>query len=387
MLLGYALWLFFASFVPAVYLFGWEHLGLSLSPFVPLGALLVPGILLAALGAQRVVSEARSLVWLALPLACMALDAKVNGASSPGVIAAALGIALVFLVFRRRDPRLIFACALASGLWYGTQNFLVRNPRSVARQSPLVDIVRSASADGTRFAWIAKEPTRILPPNQECWLGLESVHSYDSLSSRAYQDWSAEVSREPARTYGRKFDHIDGLNSISSEAFRRARIGVLLSLEDLRPVGYRLFARYGNVRVWQATECLPFASFANAPKLVVADERPNPESIRLQLREPGPEGLLVLSQQYHPHWSAQAEGRALECEPYQGVWQAVRVPAGVRSVSLEFHPWARFIWISQALFMLLALVLLLRSRLLRHRSVSVMELPPLLARAATPGGG
>lgn len=368
--LGYVSVLFLATFVPAFYLFGWEHLGWSLSRFVPLGALLVPGFLLAALGAERLMSGMDtqlpwSRIWpLALPAGCVLIDASVRGAQAAAGLASALGFALLLLSAWRRDPRLVFAGACAGALWYGGLNFLHRAPEEVQRASPLVDAVRKTAGDA-RFAWAVNEPARILPPNQECWLGLSSVHSYDSLSSLAYQQWCESVSREAARNYGRKFDHIEGLAGLRSEAFRQARVGAVLSDQDLRTLGWRRVAEFGRLALWSVPERVPMARIEGAAQAPVSLEQTSPERLTLTRESSGQEARVVLSQQFHPQWMAHAGEQRLETRAHEGLWQSVMLPAGVSTVTLEFRPWVRWMWTSQLALGVLALLLVLRS--LRQR--------------------
>jgi hypothetical protein len=372
--LGYVGVLFLATFVPAFYLFGWEHLGWSLSRFVPLGALLVPSFLLAALGAERLMSgpvtqsaavrertRIWSLIWpLALPIACVLIDASVRGVQAAAGLASALGFALLLLSAWRRDPRLVFAGACAGALWYGGLNFLHRAPDEVQRASPLVELVRQTAGDA-RLAWVTSEPARILPPNQECWLGLSSVHSYDSLSSLAYQQWCETVSSEAARNYGRKFDHIEGLEGLRSEAFRQARVGAVLSDQDLRVLGWRRVAEFGRFALWSVPERVPMARIDGAAQQPVRLEQSSPERITLTRESSDQEARVVLSQQFHPQWTAHAGEQRLETQAHQGLWQAVMLPAGVSAVTLEFRPWVRWMWTSQLGLGVLALLILLRS--------------------------
>ena len=366
-LIGSVALILLASLVPGVYRFGWEHLGWSLSRFVPLGALLVPGFLLAALGARHLQSGDCPW-WLALPpLFCLSLSAALTGFTPAGLMVSLCGVGWAIACARTGSERLLFAGAALGGLWYCGLHCLHRPAAAVARHSPLVDAVRDVTSDGTRMAWIADEPPRILPPNQESWLGLRSVHSYDSLSSRAYQEWCAAVSSEAARNYGRKFDHIQDLAGLRTEAFRNARVGLVLSTQDLRALGWRRLGSLGAIGLWKPADTLPFARIEGAPSAgSVRAESSAPERITLIVNAPEEELLIVLSQQEHPQWIAKSAGRELATGIHQGLWQTVRAPKGRSVIELEFRPWMRWMWVPQLLLALASLWLLARSRLLRQ---------------------
>jgi len=224
--------------------------------------------------------------------------------------------------------------------------------------------VRKTAGDA-RFAWVVNEPARILPPNQECWLGLSSVHSYDSLSSLAYQQWCESISREAARNYGRKFDHIEGLEGLRREAFRQARVGAVLSDQDLRTLGWRRVAEFGRLALWSVPERMPMARIDGAARVPVSLEQTSPEQLTLTRESSDQEARVVLSQQFHPQWTAHAGEQRLETRAHEGLWQSVVLPAGVSAVTLEFRPWVRWMWTSQLALGVLALLLVLRS--LRQR--------------------
>lgn len=78
-------------------------------------------------------------------------------------------------------------------------------------------------------------------------------------------------------------------------------------------------------------------------------------------------GLLVLSERYHPGWSALADGRPVEVQRADYVLMAIAVPPGTRTVMLEFRmPWLRASWTISGLAVSAALALLLRDRLKRQ---------------------
>jgi hypothetical protein len=51
------------------------------------------------------------------------------------------------------------------------------------------------------------------------------------------------------------------------------------------------------------------------------------------------EGFLILSETWHPGWQATVNGAAAPVEPVNGVFRAVRVPAGQSTVEMKYWPW------------------------------------------------
>src|SRR5262249_41278229 len=50
------------------------------------------------------------------------------------------------------------------------------------------------------------------------------------------------------------------------------------------------------------------------------------------------EDRRVIPETYDPGWKAEADGRAIPIEPYQGVFLSVHVPQGAREIVLRYDP-------------------------------------------------
>jgi hypothetical protein len=230
--------------------------------------------------------------------------------------------------------------------------------------------VRALTRDRSRYVWVGHEPAGVLPPNEELLLGLSSVHSYDSLSPRAYQRWAERVSPEGTQVHGRYFRRISDDSFLDAGELERMNAGVILSSGPLRPeiaerleevdgIGLHRPARVGRREAQLARFRLDGeggasveGSIAEAGELPLERLRDQDDALGFAATALGRPTLLWISQQYHPQWQATAEGLRLETVCVDGIWQGVILPPDTRSVELRFRPWARWSFVPQLAFAL-----------------------------------
>jgi len=410
---------------PTVYLVGVERLGLGISRFPPLAGVFVPLVLLVAYGVERVSERGfrgrkRWALLAGVPYA-VALGAalvpwRMLGQSYEppalearfvvlGLVATAGGLAFV----ATRRTWIWAVVVAASTLVYGWQLALVRPRDQVHDVSPVVEVLRELTQDGTRFAKVGAR-VRILPPNQEAWLGLRSVHTYNSLVSRDYREWVVGLDPD-GMELGHEGDWADYVEEGDyGRQFRRARQGpglwgtalswmgvsVLLSKGPLDPEGFepiggdlyrprtpvRLEAQLleeprvlmpddlgAEARVEPDVEAKerawwpPLHRLHDTPQLTVERIGDRADKLRFRTSAADAETILFVSQQFHPSWVAfDASGAELETLQLLGFYQGVRVPPGTTEVELRFVPHVRYAWIPQLAFALAAAVLLFRRR-------------------------
>jgi hypothetical protein len=357
------------------YLFGVAHLGLGFSRFTPIAAATIPIAVLVGTTLDRWLRDGVRSRWatvaaaiagpalaaLALPGSGLALDRTAIAAS------VAFALALAALVAWRK-PGWIVALALVAAFLHGRPVLLTRPESAIRTTSPLVERIREETRGGLRYAIVGFEDERLLPPNQEIRLGLRSIHSYDPLSARAYGEWVERVSETGTRMYGRQFRRIASDSRLGSPEVRRAGIALLLSRHELSAPGFEDAGTVGGVRLYRAKERPRLEEQVDGEqRLAVQRTRSADDRLEFTTTSSPTPTVLVVGQQYHPHWTARgADGVPLETLAVDGFWQGVKLPAGTRSVDLEFRPWVRFAWIPQALFALAAAALL-AARLLRAR--------------------
>jgi hypothetical protein len=395
---------------PTVYLIGVERLGLGISRFPPLAGVFVPLVLLVAFGVERAADSALRgrRLWalltavpfvVALGAALVPWAALGQGYAPPAleIPFVVLGVvvtvgSLVFVAMRRAWIWVLVV--VASTLIYGWQIALVRPRDEVRDTSPAVVTLRELTKEGTRFAKVGAR-VRILPPNQESWLGLRSIHTYNSLVSRDYRRWVVGLNPD-GMDLGHDGDWADYVEDGDyGRQFRRARQGpglwgtalswmgvsVLLSKGALDPASFepirgdlyrplssarleaqlltepRVLAPDADVGSEENAWWPPLQRLHEAPQLAV--ERTGDRADSLGFRTSGAEAetILFISQQYHPHWTARdASGTKLETLQLLGFYQGVRLPPRTTEVELRFLPQVRHAWIPQLAFALAGIV-------------------------------
>jgi hypothetical protein len=366
---------------PDAHVLAVRFLGLGLSRSSPLHLCYLPSMVLAALAADRALRGTlprRVLLALAGAIGLVAAGAFLSGHPvSPwdSLLSAAIALGTAAFLVARRGWILV-GLALTSALVYGQRLQVTQRRDAVALDSPLVELVRRETADGTRMAWVG-ESWKCLPPNVETLLGLHSIHTYNPLLSRRFQDWAARWREVRVIGPERRFLFVIELERFLRGAAALSATEILLSRQNLPPSCPPL-ERIGSVGVfrsgvpplrelqtetWQRTgpEDARIESVSSGVTTLTV-ERTSSRDERLEFRVTPSERetLLFVSQQYHPHWRARAGGRPLATLAVNGVFQGVLVPPGTVELELSYHSPARWSWIPQALFALAALLLVAR---------------------------
>lgn len=373
---------------PAAYRLAVEHAGLGVSRGQPLVKALVPSMVVAAVAADALLrgavrrGPARALAVLAV-LAGAGLGLASERELEPGLVAAGLVLgagALAFVWFPR--PWLLVLLATAGAFHYGRRLVLERPRADVHLRSGLVDLLREATADGSRFAWVDKT-VPALPSNQEMLHGLRSVHTTNSLASLAYLRWSFAQSGDGAETHGRRCLTLDSASGLDPARLRAAGVRVLLSSTPLPSSLARLAVpRAGPFGVYELRGAPVLESVverfrregerawtegALRPGAGVRRTLDQDDHLAFALAPAPRPTLLFVSQQHHRDWRASADGRALETVLVDDLYLGVVVPPGTRAVDLRFLPAVRWAWLPQVGFAAAAAALCLRALLARRR--------------------
>lgn len=370
------------QFSPAVFRIGIEHLGLGFSRHVPSWGAIVPATVCAAVALDGLVRNPLRGRWIVLTLVIAGiavlrwsvapLVGEGEGAAWLRVLGWAVAAAVAVLFVRRAE--LVALVALALPLAETRELLLVRPRESIRTDSPLVAGLRERLASGGRYALVGSEPRFLLPANQELLLDLASVHSYDSLSSQAYQQWVLRISSEGARTFGRRFNRIQDDSRLAGGELERAGVTHLLSARELRGERLTPDGVLGPMRVYRTladtalavvlpaervrAEANGFATrgeWTRVDAAAVTRIDDAGDRVRFELEPASAERWLVLRRQHHPQWRATSGDVQLESALVDGIHQGVRVPAGVTELMLEFRPWSRWSWVSWPVFALAAL--------------------------------
>lgn len=376
------------TIIPSLYLFAVHHLGFGFSRIQVLSGAIVPGFVLSAYAVDAVLRGKIRLTigtgaWLLLPLAGEMIVALIVWRQTP-LLPLAIGatlllvLALLAAIFWRSIP-VFLGIAVFSVFFYGRPLILSRPLSSIQRSSPLVKALKE-HAGGTRFAIAGPGIGKELPPNEEALFGLTSINSYNSLSSRGYQELVRRWSDVGTDTYGRYFKIINPEMALTDPAFRLANVGIVLSGQPLlssgltrvteisgitfyrtlvAPVGLRQTSSY---RILSGGD-IEMDSPSAERNLPLRREEDMDDFQKIQVTASPEETLLFVSQQYHPAWLATADQGPLRTVLVNGFYQGVIVPPLTTKVELSFRPFVLWSWLPQLFFAAGAAALLLRELL------------------------
>jgi len=246
-------------------------------------------------------------------------------------------------------PALI--AALIVTVAYISFPLMLRQPRAdLIATSALVDKVAVATTRDSRFA-IAAPGYNVLPPNLNGIFGVNSIHSYNSLSSRRYQALIRALGGE-IQTYGRWNGMI--APDYNSQAFWMSNISLMISPTTLSHPNLVDLGDEGALHLYRVADrmgcCLQIAmpEKTESDEVEFTDHKGITAGRPLKTRDEGDllefdvqdqqSSLLVLSQQYHARWHAAVRGPSgwndARTVPVAGVFQGVVLPAGTQSVRL-----------------------------------------------------
>lgn len=248
---------------------------------------------------------------------------------------------------------------------------LRQDPAKIATTSALAEKVRVHVPPGSRFA-VAAPGVPVLPPNLNAELGIPSMHSANSLSSRRYHALIESLGGEM---------HAFGNSAISPEydstVFWMSNISLMLastklSHENLQYLGeesgihmHEVISRMGDsMQVFGSP-----ISLADVDGLQLGDPRLLSRRTPSKLVDtgdllefavvPGVASVLVLSRKFHRDWQAQVSDglswRSSPVMPVNDVFLGVLLPKEVEQVRLEFKPAVRFGWVANVFWVLLLL--------------------------------
>ena len=393
-------WLIFAALCllatlwSSVYVFMVKYLGFSISRAIPAGAAFIPFAVITAYvvdrvqgagkrGAPRPLTRPEMILAAGLPVFLVGNQIRVSDAAFEleYVVCGLVLVSATVLFLKRGSASLLVVLLIGSAWLYSAPLVLKRPQHRIALESPLTNTIKENLANGQRLAWVGE---RVIPANQEIMLGIASIHSYNSLSSKFFQDWAANFSTRARDVYGRQFSEIAEISDASRAMICQANIGLLISRQAIdldfvdrldtpgdlflyRPVcdssdgiisAYRLAANtYTGETALAVSRMLP--TDAEMPRTGHTVRKYYDDLIELTLDDPGAERLVLLRQQYHAAWKAYAEGRELRTLRLDGIYLGVFIPPGVVDVKLVFRPYVWWAWIPEVFYLLVFLGMLL----------------------------
>jgi hypothetical protein len=370
------------AFVHPLYVLGVKYFGFNLSRSTPIGSIMLPLIIITAYGVDAMVRRSlahreRSRMVLMATAGTLAVVAVGLGFGLSldmalrwrMVMAMLCAVGLLAAQYRRPHPGWLFAALTIVGAMISFPLMLRQDPARVATTSPLVEKVRANLPAGSRFA-VAAPGLPVLPPNLNASLGLPSVHSYNSLSSRRYHTLIKALGGE-VQTYGRWNGMV--APDYDSTMFWMSNIGLVLSPTKLVHGNLEYLGEEAGVHLHKVSSRMGDSLQIPVPEPLGTDEVPAVDPRRTPghqptksqdlgdalefVVKPGSPSILVLSQKFHRDWRAQVYGRSCwvpaKTVVVNGVFQGVLLPEGTERVRLEFKPFARFAWVAHGFWLVL----------------------------------
>jgi hypothetical protein len=377
---------FVGTICPPAYLFAVHHLGFGLSRIQLLVGGIVPGFVLSAFVVDAVLRgelrlTIRSSMWIFLPFAMEVIVMSVNwqwlATDRVAVVVIFFLIIALLCAIYYRSRFAFLAIAVISVFLYGRPLILSRPLKTIHLSSKLVDAIKTSTPGGSRFA-IDDSPMSELPSNEEALLGLNSVNSCDSLSSRQYQELMSKWGASRDHRFGTYFRSVDAKAALADPAFPLANVRVILSRRSLPAESAALIDEVGGMKLYRPItipvklrQTSRFRLFEAGhafmdvlpefPKLDARRVRTLNDFQKIQVAASAQETLLFLSQQYHRAWQATSRQQSLRTVTVNGFYQGIILPPFTNEVELSFRPFALWSWVPQWLFVIAGAWLLLRA--------------------------
>ena len=360
--------------------FGVDHLGLHVSRHAPLAVAHVPIALAAACAGDHILRREAPAPWRWVALALVPVTLATPGFAGPfarpdtlTVITTGAVLIAGVAFLRTRRPELLLGAAGSAALLAGFR-LIPSQPLSGLREKPrFARMIEAAVPGGTRYAWIGPEGGGVFYPNQEVLLGLHSIHTYNSLSSRGYQTWVRRAFGLELLKHGRTFPRVPDEARYDADELALAGIGLWVSAVDLpsefatpvdrfrgmglyhprfEPVIELLVDRFER----EGHGAVRLPPHIRNPRAVVRTLELD-DALAFDVEQNSEEALLMVSQQHHPHWRATGPGgERLETVVVNDFFQGVVVPPHTGTVRLEFKPHVRWSWLPNMVIVLVALV-------------------------------
>jgi len=374
---------FIGTVWPAAHMFAVRHMGFNMSATTFIGGAVIPVFILVGYAVDNILyaDEGRAplrnaVVFFSLiPLALLFIIYGVKLTAIIDMRYLILNIVIIIILYalcilRSKSLKTygLLALTLVTVFVYGRSLMLIRPEANIHTTSKLVKFIKAQTAGGSRLAFVGYK--NIIPPNQESLLGLKSIHTYDSLSSKEYQGLVKKLSTKGTYTYGRHFDYITDGSRLGQPEFSYTGIGLYISSMELQNPGLVRLGQWRKYRFYkpmtppfleaqvidyeQKGEGAVLSGRLNGHEMLPARRLDAISDYKTYSLTPatGPT-LLFISQQYHPRWRARSKDGPLRTVMVNDFYEGVIIPPGTVEAMLEFRPFVLWMWVPQVIFILL----------------------------------
>jgi ABC-type multidrug transport system fused ATPase/permease subunit len=361
---------------PLIHMLAIKYAGLGFAEARPLGGLYVPAFVVCAFGVDALLADRDrtgtkafwplfivigwTVVGVVAVLVPHDLESIDFGFFGLGLVLA--GAAAAFVVWR--SPWFLYGASLFSVAVFSNPALLHRPMSELATSSQLIERVKAVTKDEYRFAKFGRART-FLPSNEEVLVDLNSIHTYDSLSSARYGRLAARLSNSGVRAYGRHFDYLDSPKILLARDLSLAGVTCIVSDRELPLEGWdpipvdsqtvlmvarekpQLIAhlRKDEIAIEGAFELLD-QSLAGTVEVV----RQRDNELEVALQPSSKETLLFVSTQFHPDWVATTNRGRLKVVPIADFFLGIELPPDTTDVTLRFLPHSRWAWAPLVIF-------------------------------------
>ena len=337
--------------------FAYSHLGFNISRTNPLFILVIPvTFLITEIYNCLITSNSRCpylIISMLISSAAYFVSFHYYAESSYGYVFFIVSCLFFFCLSFNKSRHLSYLpfCLLIVLVAYPKLFHIKRS--EIVTTSPIVEFLKNTNSQLSNFIIVSNKKIHILPPNINAVLGLNSIHSYNSLSSNEYHRLISGL-RGNMFTFGRLNATLNP--NFGDDVFWMANISSVISIKAIVDKNLELITKIDNYYLYKVKSTMGFVKqFSMSPLEEVKSTSLLKESyydidynvnyqgdkIAINTKSVNMNSLLLLSQLYNVNWDAHAfvHGNFLKLKPfsYNGIFLGLRLPPGTSSVVFKYN--------------------------------------------------
>lgn len=379
------------TFNKEFYGFGVKYLGLNLSRGIPLTHLFIPLTIIMVQGINYFIERKLininyfNKITLSIIIVLIFILATVaflinDGTKVHWSFLTMMLIALMSFMLQIKNVKPVLLILIIIISTYSVSMPLVLKQKSaqIAMSSEFINKIKANIPNGSKYA-IVSPNLNIIPPNINATLNLNSIHTYNSLSSKYYHNLIEQLGGD-IRTFGRLNQYI--LPEYSSTAFWMSNIGLILSsdkiidnnlilIEEILGINfYKVKSRMGEAILLELSDKelagidLNQLEPRDFKTYEINKEVNKNDFIAINLNQKN-SSILILSQKYHKDWMAEVKTEKgwvkVPTMAVNNIFQGVLLPQTSKRVEISFKPYSKYAWIAHLFWMLVFICIIFKS--------------------------